>query len=147
MTAQSSIPDRPHAPGSRPWKRVSVGMFLGSACDASVGAAMLIAPAWTLATMHLTPAAPETYVRLNGVFLLVLALYYAMTGMRPRAYVGNVVLAIVGRAAGCAFYFVGAVAFAEPVMFYGLGMLNLGLAALHAFTLVHAVRVDGAFFY
>ncbi len=122
------------------WKWVSLGLLLGTTCDAGVGVPMLVAPAFTLATLHLPAAAPETYVRLNGVFLLVLALYYGLTASNPARYVGNVVLAIVGRLAGCAFYVAGALAFDEPAVFYAFAGLNFTLATIHTVTWRRAAR-------
>ena len=119
------------------WKRVGVTMFAGAVYDLVFALAMLLFTEPAAALLRLELPEDLTYLRFNGVFLLMLTGMYLFAARSPRRYEGVVVVAIVGRFLG--FLFLASVWFEGRVTTF----LLLALADL-AFSLVHAIALSTA---
>ncbi|MBZ5640573.1 MAG: hypothetical protein LAO51_17690 [Acidobacteriia bacterium] len=123
----------------RRWRWVARSMALGAAYDAAFAAAILAATGWAAALLRLEVPPDPVYLRLNGVFLLLLAALYLLPALDPARYRGIVAVASAGRFLGFAFL---AAAWVEgrPAAFLGLALGDLVFAAAHAVLLVRAGR-------
>jgi len=117
-------------PRNDPWRPLGVSLALGAAYDAAFGVAILIALRPAAALLGLDVPADPTYLRLNGVFLLMLAAMYAAAARAPLRYAAVVGTAIVGRTAGCAL-FAWVHAGGGPATFLGLAIGDLAFAVAH----------------
>jgi hypothetical protein len=115
---------------SDPWRSLGVSMAFGAAYDAVFGMAIVLFLEPAAALLRLDVPADRFYVRLNGLFLLMLAAVYAAAAREPARYRVVVWTAIVGRAAGFA-YFVGAGLSSGVPTFVALGVADLGFALVH----------------
>ena len=127
------------------WVWVARSMAAGAAYDLVFAIAILgfLRPAARL--LALEPPADPTYLRLNGVFLIVLALMYLLAAARPARYQGVVFVAVIARGLGAAYF--AAVARLGPgpaSTFLALGSVDLAFALLHATLLVRAKAADRA---
>jgi len=79
---------------------------------------------------------PVTILRLVGVCLIALAMFYLLTAIGPLQQTWNVVVAAFARLAGVAFYGCALVSSGGPASFKKFFALNLGLASAHILFLV-----------
>lgn len=113
-------------------------MAAGSLYDLVFAAINLSAPRLGSRLLEVPLPAEQVYLRLTGVFLLILALFYLLPVIHPGRYLGNVSVAIVGRCAGALFMAAAALWFGQPPAFLALAAGDILFAALHAFFLVRA---------
>ena len=114
-------------------------MGAGALYDLAFAAAILFFPVPAARLLGLALPADPVYLRLNGVFLVLLAALYLLAFLEPRRYLGVVVVAIGGRILG-AVYLAWVWAGAGPIAFAGLAGGDLFFALLHAFLLRAARR-------
>ena len=112
-------------------RRLRVTMAAGSLYDVAFAALTLIAPQWGAWFFDIPLPDQQVYLRFTGVFLLMLALFYMLPVIHPGRYLGNVVVAIVGRAAGGIFMMGAALAFDQARAFLLLGAGDMVFALLH----------------
>ena len=105
-------------------------MACGAAYDLAFAVAILAFPAPAAALLGLELPADPVYLRLNGVFLILLAALYTLPAFAPRRYSGVVAVAVAGRALGFMFFPATWRAGAPPVFLY-LGLGDLLFAAVH----------------
>lgn len=131
-------------PVSEPrWRPVALSMALGGLYDLAFAVVILGFPARGAALLGLILPEDPVYLRLNGVFLLLIAGMYGLAALDAARYRGVVVVAIAGRTAG--FVYLGGVWLAGwPVAFLVLGLLDLGFALLHGALLLGARRSESA---
>src|SRR5262245_13773170 len=104
-------------------RRLRASMVAASAYDAAFAVVNLLVPEWG-ARMLVIPLPAETvYLRFTSVFLVILALFYLLPAIHPGRYLGNVVVAIVGRTAGAVFLLAATFCFGLP---RGFALLGLG---------------------
>ena len=113
----------------RAWRRLGVSFAVGALWDAAWGLAILLAARPAAEVMGLALPPDPTYLRLNGIFLLMLAGVYALAARDAQRYAGVVPIAIVGRAAG---FLAMTVAWAQGAggVFLWLAYADLLLAAI-----------------
>lgn len=119
-------------------RRLRVTMAAGSLYDLTFGLMILFAPHWGSWFLEIPLPSEQVYLRFTGVFLLALALFYMLPVVHPGRYLGNVVVAIVARAAGAMFLIISALAFDQPGAFLLLGAGDLIFAMLHIYYLSRA---------
>lgn len=118
-------------------------MALGAVYDLIFGVAILGFHRTAGALLGITPPSDPVYLRLNGVFLLLLAAIYALPAVAPQRYQGVVAVAAVGRLLGALY--LGAVAWhGAPRAFAFLACGDLLFAGLHAGSLIAARRAGAA---
>lgn len=118
-------------PNETAHQRLRVSLVAGSLYDAVFGVILLAAPGFGSWFLDIPLPAQQVYLRFIGVFLFLLALLYMLPVIHPGAYLGNVVVAIVGRAAGAVFLFTATLAYAQPRAFLLLGGADLLFSVLH----------------
>lgn len=129
--------------GSRAWRAVAVSMAAGAVYDLVFAGAILFATAPAAAILGLEVPADPVYLRLNGVFLVLLAGLYLLPAVQPRRYRGVVLVAACGRALG--FLYLAFVWWqGRPPVFLLLALADLAFAAAHALLLARAARGEGS---
>jgi hypothetical protein len=119
-------------------RKLRVTMAAGSLYDFTFAMINLAAPGLGSWFLEIPLPAQQIYLRFTGVFLLMAALFYMLPVIHPGRYLGNVVVAILGRAVGGVFMITAALAFAEPPAFILLGGGDLIFASLHLYYLARA---------
>jgi hypothetical protein len=114
-------------------------MALGAAYDAAFAAAILVFTRPAAALMGLTVPADPVYLRLNGIFLLLLAGLYLLPAVDPVRYRGVVAVAAAGRLLGF-LYLATAWLEGEPRAFLALALVDLAFAVAHTLLLLRARR-------
>lgn len=123
------------------WRRLGLSMALGAFYDLAFGVAILFFAAPAARLLGLALPGDPVYLRLNGVFLLILAAFYALPALDARRHAGIVGVAIAGRFAG--FLYLGGVWLRGwPPAFLALALGDLGFALLHAVLIGLARRSD-----
>ena len=121
------------------WRGLALSMALGAAYDLAFAILILFFPARGAEWFGLRLPPDLVYLRLNGVFLLLLAALYTLPALDPRRYAGVVVVAAAGRFLG--FLYLGGVWLADrPAVFLALALGDLFFALLHAVLLGLARR-------
>jgi hypothetical protein len=110
-------------------------LVAGALLDWASGIAFLLAPGLLISKLGLPKAENTVYIRLVGLLLIVLGIFFAVTAIDPDRYLGNVGVAILGRVLGPIFYLTYILFFKGPRFFWVLVALDLGLAFLHAWAL------------
>lgn len=123
-------------------RRLRTSMAAGALYDLVFAVVNLAAPQWGSWLLEIPLPDQQVYLRLSGVFLFALALVYMLPVIHPGEYLGNVVVAIVARTAGAAFFIAAALWFGQPAAFLALGALDLLFAALHLVLLWQAAEGD-----
>jgi hypothetical protein len=118
---------------------VAASMALGAAYDAAFAVAILAFTRPAAALLRLPVPADPVYLRLNGVFLLLLAGLYLLPAVDPVRYRGVVVVASAGRTLGFV-YLAWAWLEGRPAAFLGVAFLDLAFAVTHAVLLLRARR-------
>ena len=116
-------------------------MALGAAYDAAFAAGILVFTRSAAALLGLTVPPDPVYLRLNGIFLLLLAGLYLLPAVDPFRYRGVVAIASAGRFLGFAYL---ATAWLEgrPSAFLALALGDLVFAVAHAVLLRRALRTS-----
>lgn len=129
-------------PGSWAWRAVAVSMAAGAVYDLAFAGAILFATEPAAAILGLEVPEDPVYLRLNGVFLVLLAGLYLLPALDPRRYRGVVLVAACGRTLG--FLYLASVWWhGRPPAFLLLALFDLAFAAAHALLLLRATRFDG----
>lgn len=112
------------------WLKIS--LVAGAVYDLIFAAIMVVAPGLPEKLLELRPPGDDFYLWLIAVFLTMLAAFYFYAAYDPRAYAGNIKVAIVGRTAG--FVVMIAAALADPTLWglYALAAGDLLFAVSHA---------------
>ena len=129
-------------PIERAHRRLRTSMAAGALYDLTFALVNLAAPQAGSWFLEIPLPEQQVYLRLTGLFLLVLALVYMLPVIHPGEYLGNVVVAIVARTAGAIFLIAAALWFAQPVAFLALGVVDLIFALLHLVFLSQATGGD-----
>jgi hypothetical protein len=122
-----------------PWRPLALSMAIGAAYDAAFGVAIMLFLEPAGALLRLEVPDDRFYVRLNGLFLLMLAAVYGAAARHPARYRAVVWTAIVGRSAGFA-YFAGEGLSAGVPTFVVLGVADLAFALAHLVLIRRADR-------
>lgn len=117
-------------------------MAAGAVYDLVFAGAILFATAPAAAILGLEVPEDPVYLRLNGVFLVLLAGLYFLPALDPRRYRGVVLVAACGRTLG--FLYLALVWWqGRPRAFLLLALADLAFAAAHAVLLLRAARSEG----
>ena len=106
-------------------------MACGAAYDLIFAVAILFFTAPAAAVLGLELPADPIYLRLNGIFLLILAGMYALPAAAPKRYSGVVVAAVGARTLGF-LYFALAWFGGGPMVYLVLGVADLLFGLVHA---------------
>ncbi len=112
-------------------RRLRVSMAAGSFYDLVFAVINLAAPGLGSWFLEIPLPDDELYLRVTGVFLLALALFYMLPVIYPGRYLGNVLVAIAARLGGAVFFIAAALAFGRPPAFLLLGLIDLLFAVMH----------------
>ena len=121
------------------WRAVAASMALGAAYDLAFAVAILAFTRPAAALLGLEVPGDPVYLRLNGIFLVLLGGVYLLPARAAERYQGVVAVAVAGRALGFV-YFVAAWVGGRPAAFLGLGLADLAFAVAHAVLLWRARR-------
>jgi hypothetical protein len=116
-------------------------MALGAAYDLVFGVMILLLPGQGAELLGLELPADAVYLRLNGVFLLMLAAFYVLPALDPRRYAPVVAIAVAGRFVGF-LYLAAAWLEGRPSTFLGLAFGDLFFALVHGVLLLLARGSD-----
>ncbi len=114
-------------------------MACGAAYDLCFAVAILWFTAPAAALLGLALPADPVYLRLNGIFLLLLAGLYSLPAAAPKRYSGVVAVAVAGRVLGFLFFAATWTAGAATA-FLVLGVGDLMFGIVHAALLWRAGR-------
>lgn len=85
--------------------RQRVLLRIGAAYDGGFGIPLLCIPAATTALLSLPMPVPgEIWLRLDGIFLIVVALIYLVMSQDPARYLGIIPVVLLGKAGSVVFY-------------------------------------------
>jgi hypothetical protein len=111
-------------------------MLAGSLYDGSFGVAMLLFPRAACALFGLPfPTVGEIWLRLDGIFLLVMAALYVLTARDPARYLGIVAVCLAGKLVSIAFYCTYVFALGEAKIFLMFAALDFVFLCGHAWAL------------
>lgn len=127
------------ASGAAHWQ-LRVSLIAGSLYDLTFAFVNLVVPGLGAWFFEIPLPEQQVYLRFTGIFLIILALFYMLPVLHPGRYLGNVVVAILGRTMGAVFLITAATAFGQPAAFILLGAGDLVFAILH---LVFLARAEG----
>ncbi|MEM1179838.1 MAG: hypothetical protein AAGM22_15935 [Acidobacteriota bacterium] len=128
MSTAPSEPSR-HAFFLR-WLKIS--LVAGAVFDVILAAVIVAAPELPERLLEVRPPGESFYLWLFAVFLLMLSAFYFYAAYDPRAYSGNIRVAIIGRTAGFCVMCAGAIVDPSLWGLYVLGACDLTFAGLHA---------------
>jgi hypothetical protein len=111
-------------------------MLAGAVYDLAFAVPILAAPGWLSEILHVPMPREEVYLRLLGIFLAALALFYLLPAIYPGRYLGNVAAAAAARALGALFLFAAVAAYGQPRPLLLLGAGDLAFAIVHYASLV-----------
>jgi hypothetical protein len=116
------------------WHALALSLALGAAYDLAFAVVILFFPSQGATWLGLPLPHDLVYLRLNGIFLLMLAGFYMLPALDPRRYQGIVGIAVAGRALG--FLYLGGVWLAgRPTAFLALALGDLFFAVVHGLLL------------
>ena len=116
--------------------RQRVILYVGAVYAGSFGVLMLFVPAWATGLLGLPFPDPGTiWLRLDGIFLLVMAMIYLVTARDPARYLGNVGVALIGKAASIVFYFAYVFIGHESKVFIVFAVADIVMFYLHYWAL------------
>lgn len=99
------FPPPPNSVLSRWDRRQRYLLYFGALYDGGFGVPVFLFPIWSIQLLGLPePGAPPIWLRLNGIFLIVVALIYIVSARDPQRYLGNVLVAIFGKVVSVIFY-------------------------------------------
>jgi len=108
---------------------------LAALSDWGVGLPLLFVPRFLVPLLGLPPAENDVYIRLVGLLLVVVGLFYLVTSIDPERYLRNVGVAILGRILGPIFYLIYIFAFNGERIFWAFVVLNIAFAIAHTWAL------------
>ena len=120
---------------NREFRVLRITLALGSLYDAVFGIWILTSPSSLAALLGLNLPVEEIYLRLVGLFLLILQLVYLTAVFQPARYLANVGIAIGGRTLGAVFFLAYVIGFGGDPIFALLGGMDLLFAILHSMAL------------
>lgn len=99
------FPPPPNSVLSRWDRRQRYLLYVGAIYDGGFGIPVFLFPLWSIRLLGLPePGSPPIWLRLDAIFLIVVALIYIVTARDPQRYLGNVLVAIFGKAVSVIFY-------------------------------------------
>ena len=85
--------------------RQRILLRIGAVYDGGMGVPLLCIPAMTTALFKLPMPVPgEIWLRLDGIFLIIVALIYLVMSMDPARYLGIIPVILLGKAGSVVFY-------------------------------------------
>jgi uncharacterized protein YjeT (DUF2065 family) len=118
-------------------------MFFGAAYDWFFGLFILFLPGVLAKIISLDMPAEQVYLRLNGLFLVIIGVFYFLYWVDCSRFREIVFIAIAARISGFLFFFSAWVFFAQPFTFLLLGIGDGFWAVLH-FVLFKSISKSGS---
>jgi len=125
-------------PAEAAHRKMRVSMVAGSLYDMVFAVINMMAPGFGSWFMEIPLPDDQIYLRFTGVFLFMLALFYLLPVIHPGAYLGNVVVAIIGRGLGALFLIGAVLFFGYPKAFILLGAGDFLFSVFHLYYLAGA---------
>ena len=119
-------------------RHLRITLIMASLYDVTFAIVNMAAPGWGSEFLEIPLPADQVYLRFTGVFLLMAAMFYMLPVLHPGRYLGNVVVAIVGRTMGAIFLVTAALKLGHPPAFVLLGAGDFAFAMAHLFFLARA---------
>lgn len=111
--------------------------------DGVVGALLLCAPGWFAATFGVAPASPRIFSDLNGLFLLAVAIGFALPCRDPERYRGYVwVMGPFLKGAGAAAFLLDYFFRGSPPAFLLFAAGDAAIGGLTLYALLATTRLD-----
>lgn len=105
---------------------------IGSVYDASFGVGLFCIPALLTSVMALPdPDVGGIWLRLDGIFLMVLGVVYWIMSQDPQRYLGIMAMILPAKIASIIFYLTYVFAFHASRTFILFSVLDAGMFALH----------------
>ena len=127
-------------PAEAAHRRLRVTMVAGSLYDMVFAVINVAAPGFGSWFLEIPLPEDQIYLRFTGVFLFIMALFYLLPVIHPGKYLGNVVVAIIGRGIGALFLIGAVLIFGYPKAFVMLGAGDLLFSVFHLYYLAGAER-------
>lgn len=109
-------------------------LWFGAAYDSAFGVPLFLAPIVTtrLFGLIVPPTGDGTlWLRLDGIFLVIVSLFYLVTARDPSRYLGNVVVCLIGKIWSVGFYLNFVMAEGAPKTFLFFAVLDAIMFLLH----------------
>jgi uncharacterized protein YjeT (DUF2065 family) len=119
---------------------LQTSMILGAAYDWFFGLFILLLPSFLARIIQLDMPAQEVYLRMDGLFLVIIGVFYALYWSDDRRFREIVFIAITARFTGFLFFFSAWAFFAHPFTFLLLGIGDGFWGVLHLFLLKTGIR-------
>ena len=126
-------------PAEAAHRKLRVTLVAGSLYDMVFAVINVAAPGLGSWFFEIPLPAEQLYLRLTGVFLFMMALFYLLPVIHPGEYLGNVVVAIIGRGIGALFLIGAVLIFGYPKAFILLGAGDFLFSVFHLYYLAGAV--------
>jgi hypothetical protein len=127
-------------------------LLVGMVFDGFFGVLVMLTPFFSFARsmldlVGLRPMPRDVWFELCGVFLLIMAVIYAMTARDVNRYRGNVVVAIIGKIVSVPFYLVWVWHLGGPASLAWIAVADAVMCALHIWAIGphRAARIRAAF--
>ena len=116
---------------SRGGRRQRTILHIGVVYDGGFGIPMFFFPVWSTGLLGLPQPEVPIWLRLDGIFLIVMALIYVVTARDPERYLGNVLVAIFGKIVSVFFYMSYVLFFQGAIFLAVLAFLDAVMCCLH----------------
>lgn len=116
---------------SRWGRRQRAILHIGVVYDGGFGIPMFFFPVWSTGLLGLPQPGVPMWLRLDGIFLIIMALIYIVTARDPERYLGNVLVAIFGKVVSVLFYMTYVLFFEGAIFLAVLSFLDAVMCALH----------------
>ena len=119
-------------------RRQALLLRIGAFYDSFFGIPLFFAPIATtqLFGLIVPPDGIGTlWLRLDGVFLIIVSMFYLVTALDPSRYLGNVIVCVIGKIWSVAFYSIYVFMFGAPVQFMFFAILDFIFFFLHIWAL------------
>ena len=117
-------------------KRQRTVLRVGGVYDAGFGVALLAVPGLLTSVMALPmPTIGAIWLRLDGIFLIVVGMIYWVMAQDPARYLGIMAMIFTAKAGSIIFYLTYVFAFGESRTFILFAVLDAMMFALHAWAI------------
>ena len=113
-------------------RRQRTVLRVGSVYDASFGVALLVAPALLTGMMALPmPDVGGIWIRLDGIFLIVVGMIYWIMSQDPARHLGIMAMIFIAKLGSIVFYLVNVFGFDASRTFILFAVLDAMMCGLH----------------
>jgi uncharacterized protein YjeT (DUF2065 family) len=110
---------------------LQISLLLGAVYDWFFGLSLLLIPALLAKIISLEMPAEQIYLRLNGLFLIIIGVFYALYWFHREKYPAVPLIAVLARFSGLIFFTGAWALFSYPITFLLLGLGDGLWSAIH----------------